>query len=520
MSPFDSPDLTIPEIIIKQALCDSGRRLRLTVLYHPDAARIGEVADLPQLHRGEVVELSRSDTGFSAPGDASKALALADPYLSRSPVRLRQNHAGVELRMPARGSSLQVEGQAVRECYQFTPQQLDSGQVLVLARRLVLVLHYYQPQPEPAPGCGLTGESWRLQQVRSNVAAFAENDAPVLLLGESGTGKELVAQAIHRLSGRRDGPWVAVNMAAIPAELASAELFGVRKGAFTGAAGDKPGYFQQAQGGTLFLDEIGASADSIQPLLLRALQSGEVQVQGGPVERVDVRVISATDAAVDGVGGETFSRALRHRLGALEMSLPPLRSRREDIGRLLVQFFLEVGEPGDGPLPGADLDALSVGQWAILVAGLAEYRWPGNVRELRNFCRQIALATGANAALRVPDNILQALQQDSLTAHSRREADYRAAAELPEEEVVAAMESTEFEPVRAARLLNVSRTSLYKRIEKIPSIRLAGDFSSAEITAVYEQSAGCLPQAAQLHRVSRTSLLRRWRALELIPREV
>ncbi|MCZ6831021.1 MAG: sigma 54-interacting transcriptional regulator, partial [Gammaproteobacteria bacterium] len=420
--------------------------------------------------------------------------------------------------LPAKGSSLQLHGEAVRDSCQLTPQQLESGQVLVLARRLVLMLHYYQPQRhQPAPGYDLIGESWRLQELRSSIAACAASESPTLLLGESGTGKELVARAIHQHSQRSAGPWVAVNMAAIPAELASAELFGVRKGAFTGAERDKPGYFQQAHGGTLFLDEIGACAERIQPLLLRALQSGEVQVPGGPVEQVDVRVISATDAAIDGERGESFSTALRHRLGALELNLPPLRERREDIGRLMVHFFQDVGDATGQPLPGSGLEALVAGQWAVLVANLAEYRWPGNVRELRNFCRQIASSSSANASFCVPDNILRALQRDSLVAHSRLEADYRAATRLPEDEVVAAMESAEFEPARAARLLNVSRTSLYRRFESIQAIRLAGDIASSEITSVYQQSDGCSQRAAQVHRVSRTSLLRRWRALELTP---
>ncbi|MCZ6829759.1 MAG: hypothetical protein O7F73_09265, partial [Gammaproteobacteria bacterium] len=145
MSAFDSPDLTIPEIIIKPAVSDSGRRLRLTILYHPDAERIGEVADLPQLHRGEVVKLGRADTGFQSLRPGSKARPLEDPYLSRSPIKLKRNRVGCDIRLPAKGSSLQLHGEAVRDSCQLTPQQLESGQVLVLARRLVLMLHYYQP---------------------------------------------------------------------------------------------------------------------------------------------------------------------------------------------------------------------------------------------------------------------------------------------------------------------------------------------------------------------------------------
>jgi transcriptional regulator with PAS, ATPase and Fis domain len=197
--------------------------------------------------------------------------------------------------------------------------------------------------------------------------------------------------------------------------------------------------------------------------------------------------------------------------------LPPLRERREDLGCLMAHFFRSAVADGAPPLPGSDLEAMVVGQWAILVANLAEYRWPGNVRELGNFCHQIATASSVSAGLCVPDNILRALQSDSMAAHSRREENFRAAAELPEEEVIAAMKNADYEPKRAARLLKVSRTSLYKRLENIQCIHLAGEIDGSEIIAVHQQSHGCLQRAAALHRVSRTALLRRWRALELTP---
>jgi two-component system nitrogen regulation response regulator GlnG len=524
---MDSPDPTIPEIIIKQMVPGSGRVLRLTVLYHPDAERIGEVADLFPAVGGGVAELGRTSTGFQAPCPGSTRRPLADPYLSRSPITIEYKQSGCEIRLPKQGSSLQIRGETVHDICRLSPGQIEAGQVLVLARRLVLLLHYFQspdqeppvqPGTQPSPDASLVGESWRLRQLRSGIAACAGSDSPVLLLGETGTGKELVARAIHEGSARAEAPWIAVNMAAIPAELASAELFGVRKGAFTGAERDKAGYFRQAHGGTLFLDEIGACAESVQPQLLRALQSGEIQVTGGEVTQVDVRIISATDAVIDGEEGQSFSAALRHRLGALELNLPPLRERREDIGCLMIHFFREAMVDGAGQLPGCNLDATVAGQWAILVARLAEYRWPGNVRELRNFCHQIAAASRAGTGLCVPDNILHALQRDVPAEHSCREASYRAAAELPEDEIIAAMESAGFEPKRAARLLNVSKTALYNRIDSIQSIRLVGAIADTEIIAIHKQSHGCLQRAVELHRVSRTSLLRRWRAMELTPR--
>jgi two-component system nitrogen regulation response regulator GlnG len=166
-------------------------------------------------------------------------------------------------------------------------------------------------------------------------------NAPVLLRGESGTGKELVAHAIHEASPRRTGPYVAVNMAAIPPSLAAAELFGATRGAFTGADHDRPGYFSRAHRGTLFLDEIGETAPEVQALLLRVLEAGEVQAVGGlEPRRVDVRVLAATDADLQGMTAmDRFRAPLLHRLMAGYLQVPALRARREDFGRLLYAFL-------------------------------------------------------------------------------------------------------------------------------------------------------------------------------------
>jgi two-component system nitrogen regulation response regulator GlnG len=199
--------------------------------------------------------------------------------------------------------------------------------------------------------------------LRGEIASVAATDAPVMLRGESGTGKELAARAIHDFSARSDQRLVAVNMAAIPTELAAAELFGVRKGAFTGADASKPGYFQQAAGGTLFLDEVGACPEPVQPQLLRALQSGEVQPAGGSIETVDVRVVSATDAALEAQG---FSAALLHRLAVVNLRVPPLRERVEDVGLLFFHFLREFERDASISLHGPQMDPVTHGQWAAL----------------------------------------------------------------------------------------------------------------------------------------------------------
>ena len=229
----------------------------------------------------------------------------------------------------------------------------------------------------------LIGRSAAMQEVYRTIARVISNDLSILVLGESGTGKELVAEAIHNLGLRRERPFVAINMAAIPRELIEAELFGYEKGAFTGAATRTAGKFEQAQGGTLFLDEIGDMPMEAQTRLLRVLQSGEVTTVGGTRSiRVDVRIIAATNKdlwtlLLDG----RFREDLYYRLNVVPIRLPALRQRGEDIGEL-ARYFLERAA-ADG-LPRKALDPGAITR-------LMQHGWPGNVRELENLMRRLAV---------------------------------------------------------------------------------------------------------------------------------
>jgi DNA-binding NtrC family response regulator len=210
----------------------------------------------------------------------------------------------------------------------------------------------------------------------------------VLILGESGTGKELVARGLHALSPRRHRPFIAVNVAALPETLLESELFGHEKGAFTGAASLRKGFFELANGGTIFLDEIGEMPLTTQTKLLRVLEEREFRRVGGEdVLRVDVRVLAATnrDPRSQVAAGE-FRRDLYHRLNVLRIDLPALRERRADIPRLIDQFIREFSAQHDRPFMGIDPEAVRL---------LVEYEWPGNVRELRNLVESmVVLAPG------------------------------------------------------------------------------------------------------------------------------
>ncbi|WP_374413013.1 sigma-54-dependent transcriptional regulator [Novosphingobium colocasiae] len=234
-----------------------------------------------------------------------------------------------------------------------------------------------------APGLPLVGGSAAMQQVFRMITRVLRNDLTVLITGESGTGKELVAEAIHGLGQRKDGPFIAVNTAAIPAELIESELFGHEKGAFTGAVARHIGKFEQAAGGTLFLDEIGDMPAQAQTRLLRALQSGTVRRVGGREEvRLDVRIIAATNKALEPeIAAGRFREDLYYRLNVVPIEMPPLRDRKEDI-EVLTRHFLQLaaneGLPRRQLTPdGADL--------------LSRQPWRGNVRELKNFVYRLAL---------------------------------------------------------------------------------------------------------------------------------
>ena len=227
----------------------------------------------------------------------------------------------------------------------------------------------------PRPGLGLIGESQAMQQLRDQIRRVAMTHSTVLLRGESGTGKELAARALHELSPRAGGPFVAVNCATIPEGLVEAELFGHAQGAYTGAVKARTGLIQSAHGGTLFLDEIGELAPAAQARLLRVLQDGEIRPVGANENlKVDVRLLAATHRDLEAMIEEQAFRAdLYYRLRVLELAIPPLRDRREDILPLAQHFLEELA--GSGPMPRLTQAARDA---------LESQDWPGNVRELAN----------------------------------------------------------------------------------------------------------------------------------------
>jgi DNA-binding NtrC family response regulator len=266
----------------------------------------------------------------------------------------------------------------ISECF---AKPIDPDEVAMVGRRLV-------QREELREITGIVGETEEMEGVLERVVQIAPVNSTVLILGESGTGKELVARGIHALSPRRHRPFIAVNVAALPETLLESELFGHEKGAFTGAASLRKGFFELAHAGTIFLDEIGEMPLSTQTKLLRVLEEREFRRVGGEdVLRVDVRVLAATNRDLrEQVMTGQFRRDLYHRLNVLRIDLPALRERRADIPRLIDRFIREFSAEHERPFMGIDPEAVQV---------LTEYDWPGNVRELRNLVESmVVLAPG------------------------------------------------------------------------------------------------------------------------------
>ena len=303
------------------------------------------------------------------------------------------------------------------------------------------------------PIAELVGSSQAMEGVRTLLRRFSQNALPVLVNGESGTGKELAARALHRLSPRAEGPLVAENCAALPASLIESELFGYRKGAFTGADRDRAGIFERADGGTLFLDEIGELPLELQAKLLRVLETREVRRLGDSrTIQTDFRLVAATNRDLESeVEAGRFRADLYFRLDALRIELPPLRGRLEDLPELVAHFLrLEAGEGEAREVTGEVLTALS------------HRPWPGNVRELANVVARLVVLSGDQ----LDDPTLVRTPATRAETAASAEAHIVPLAELEREAILAALRLTGDDKRAAAAKLGISRAKLYQRLKQ------------------------------------------------------
>jgi len=519
--------------------------LALTILCHPDVRRVGERAVLRELTAGHAVALSRLQPELAQPGE-TLGRPLADRRMSRTPIWIAPapEIEGVRLDTRECPTAVFADGVQVQGERAFSKEALSAGVVLELSSRSVLLLHRIQPSLHRASGpgelLGLVGYSDAVASVRQRILQVADLDFPVLLRGETGTGKELAASAIHAASRRRSGPLVSLNMGAIPASLAASELFGAVKGSFTGAVRDQVGYFQRAHGGSLFLDEVGETPTEVQPLLLRVLESGEIQRVGAstPVH-VDVRLIAATDANLESaVEQGRFRGPLLHRLAGYEIFLPPLRERRDDFGRLLFHFLraeLRALHEEEKLLLQSETEEPWLG--ASVVARLARHAWPGNLRQLRNVARELVVGSRGFPKAQIGPQIERLLREVTEVAPPPAaplapavESDrpdtprsgtpappikYRSPSEVSTEELLAALRANRWEIKPTAAQLGVARPSLYLMMEKLPGLRKASDLGRAEILEAQSACNGSLEAMVDHLEVSKPALLQRMKRLGL-----
>ncbi len=391
--------------------------------------------------------------------------------------------------MSAQNTLMTALTAAEKGAYEYLPKPFDLSEVVAVVSR-ALAGQGRRPravtsemESEELP---LIGRSPAMQEIYRALARLTQTDLTVMIQGESGTGKELVARVLHDYGKRRQGPFVAINMAAIPRELIESELFGHEKGAFTGAQTRTPGRFEQAEGGTLFLDEIGDMPLEAQTRLLRVLQQGEYTTVGGrtPI-KTNVRIIAATHRDLRSqIQQGLFREDLYYRLNVVPLRLPPLRERTEDIGDLVRHFLRQAAREG-------------LGQKSIETAAIERLKahpWPGNVRELENFVRRVG-------ALYMQDTLtLQIIEQELAEVLPKRgtttESEPKDFSELVERHLAqyfasfgkdlpppglydrvirqvehpllsAALAATRGNQIRAAELLGLNRNTLRSRIKAL-----------------------------------------------------
>jgi len=344
------------------------------------------------------------------------------------------------------------------------PQQADILQHVLqavgLARRALAAEEFSLRLPERVDFEGIVGSTPAMQRVMETLRRAAPTDAPIVILGETGTGKELFANAIHRSSTRRGGPFVALHLHATPEGLIESELFGHKKGAFTGAHGDRVGKLELADGGTLFLDELGDIPLETQTKLLRVLETRSFEPVGSNRSVTsDFRLVAATNQDIeDMIAAKKFREELWYRINVIRVSLPPLRERRSDIPLLVEHFVRDAASRYGKPIEGVDADAMSI---------LQRQPWKGNIRELRNVVQNcVVMATGRRVTVHDLPPHLTGDAGGEAESPANASLAGRSMEEIEREAIRATLELTAGNRKKAADLLQIGERTLYRKIEK------------------------------------------------------
>ncbi len=480
----------------------------LTILWHPDLNRVGEVA---LLEDDGVLGFTRDAPAFFVPG-SNVGRPIAHRMMGRDPV---VGFASVQGRLEIRPGStdieVRVDGERFDQTRQLDPAELGRGIIVTVARAFAFCLHSIRHPVTRSPNLGLVGSSDAIDDVRHAIMRAAGRADTVLIRGESGTGKELVARALHESGPRAKGPFVPENASRFQRERADDVLFGHERGAFTGATDSQPGLFRAAHGGTLFIDEIGDLPLEAQPMLLRVIEDRIVQPLSSTRSRkVDVFVVAATNADLEAaLSAGRFNESLFYRLKtSVNIALPPLRARREDVGLLLVHFLRIYLD--------ADLQSLQTADppWLAArdVAALAMHSWPDNVRGLEGVARNLAIEAGPGARCGTHDwikNFLaEAERQPPPDASSSRETKSAAS---NRDLLLAALERSGWSSARAAKLIGLSPPTFSRRLGEHPELRTVAKLRIADLIREEREANGDVEIAAKRLGVSPALLARRLR---------
>jgi len=363
-------------------------------------------------------------------------------------------------------SDIETAVQSIKDgAYDFIEKPINPERLLIAVKNATQRFHLQATSEsifsELQKQFSLIGQSKALKNIVNQIMDVARTPAKVLILGESGTGKELVAWAIHHNSQRKGKPYIKINCAAIPGDLLESELFGHRKGSFTGALSDRKGKLIEADGGSLFLDEIGDMSLQLQAKLLRVLEDNTIEVIGENLPRkVDVRIIAATNQNLDELIAQgKFREDLYYRLNVIKISIPPLRERREDTLPLAYHFLEEFSNIYNKPVLAVKSPAETL---------LINYDWPGNVRQLRNTIEKMVIFCHSNEidyeeVIRALELESSSNQKDSDTVHELKDA----LNEFEKKYILKTLQKHQGKISETARVLGIDRSNLFKKMRKL-----------------------------------------------------
>jgi two-component system nitrogen regulation response regulator GlnG len=459
----------------------------ITILWHFDLSRVGKSAPLDPKR----TEVSRTTAPFDL---------VIDYPLSRAPFLFVEHEDGsVIIRPGATKTTVFIDDVPLTGPHEIDARRLKRGVVLRLGHHIVVCLHQVRTPVLRGPDLGFVGNSDVMEDVRRQIRDVADLDVSVLIRGASGTGKELVARAVAAASAAPT-PYVVVNLAERGSTMVASELFGHQKGAFTGAATARAGYFAEADGGTLFIDEVGDLPLDVQMMLLRVVQDGEVRPIGGGRRKVRVRLLTATDKDLEAaIAAGTFHHPLFTRIRGYTIELPPLADRREDIGSLFLHFLkLKLQATGEMHRLAPRKKGERTWLGALDFVRIARAAYPGNVRDLETLVNEIVVDSRGKSLAVFGPRAEKILAQGPPAPRPKAGARLsRRAGQPTDEQIREALQQHNNTVAAAAKALGIHRSTIYERARLEPSLmKGAESLTDDQVLEAYDRHQGDVAKMA------------------------